>query len=215
MLAPVRDVTWATAGAQATGHVLHLFLSLRSPYSYLAVPRAAALGRHYGVELRLRFVLPMAMRGLPVSWAKRRYIVLDAKREAERLGLRFGRIVDPVGPGVERGLAILHEAIAAGQGETFVQSFLQGVFADGIDAASDTGLRRMAARAGVSAGSVQTALADDSWRAVAEANREEMLAAGLWGVPCLRVGEGPMVWGQDRLWVIEDALRACLRQAAG
>ena len=70
-------------------------------------------------------------------------------------------------------------------------------------------------RAGVSAGSVQTALADDSWRAVAEANQEELLAAGLWGVPCLRVGEGPMVWGQDRLWVIEDALRACLRQAAG
>lgn len=206
MLAPVRDVALVAPGGQAIGHVLHLFLSLRSPYSYLALPRAAALARHYGAELRLRFVLPMVMRGLPVPWAKRRYIVLDTKREAERLGLRFGSIVDPVGPAVERGLAVLHEAIAAGQGETFAQSFLQGVFADGIDAASDTGLRQITARAGVSAGSVRTALAGNSWRAVAEANQEELLTAGLWGVPCLRVDEGPMVWGQDRLWVIEDTL---------
>jgi len=209
-LAPVRDLALAPPGGEAVGQVLHLFMSLRSPYSYLAVPRAAALARHYGAELRLRFVLPMVMRGLPVPWAKRRYIMLDTKREAERLGLRFGKTVDPVGHGVERGLAVLHEAIAAGQGATFAQSFLQGVFADGIDAVSNAGLHQMAARAGVSAGSVRAALADDSWRAVAEANREEMLAAGLWGVPCLRVDEGPMVWGQDRLWVIEEALRGLL-----
>jgi 2-hydroxychromene-2-carboxylate isomerase len=207
MLAPVRDVALAPPRDQALGHVLHLFLSFRSPYSYLAVPRAIALARHYGAELRLRFVLPMVMRGLKVPWAKRRYIVFDAKREAERLGLRFGRIVDPVGPGVERGLAVLHQAIEAGQGATFAQSFLQGVFADGIDAVSDVGLRQMAARAGVSAGLVRQALEDDSWHAVAEANREEMLAAGLWGVPCLRVDDGPMLWGQDRLWAIEETLR--------
>ena len=206
-LAPVRDVSFGGPGGLAQGHVLHLFLSLRSPYSYLAVPRAAALARHYGAELRLRPVLPMVMRGLPVPWAKRRYIVLDTKREAERLGLRFGKMVDPVGRGVERGLAVLHEAIEVGQGESFAQSFLQGVFADGIDAVSNVGLRQMAARAGVSAGSVRAALADDSWRAVAEANREELLAAGLWGVPCLRVDAGPMVWGQDRLWVIEETMR--------
>ena len=207
MLAPVRDVTLAAPRDLARGHVLHLFLSFRSPYSYVAVPRAAALARHYGAELRLRFVLPMVMRGLKVPRAKRIYIVLDAKREAERLGLRFGEIVDPVGKGVELGLAVLHAAIAAGQGQNFAQSFLQGVFADGIDAASDPGLRRMAARAGVSAGLVRAALADDGWRAVAEANREEMLAGGLWGVPCLRVDDGPMVWGQDRLWAIEETLR--------
>jgi len=206
-LAPVHDVTLAPPGGQARGHVLHLFLSFRSPYSYLAVPRAVALARHYQAELRLRFVLPMVMRGLPVPGAKRIYIILDTKREAERLGMRFGKIVDPVGLGVERGLAVLHGAIAAGQGETFARSFLQGVFADGIDAVSDAGLRQMAARAGVSAGVVRAALADDGWRAVAEANREEMLAAGQWGVPCLRVDDGPMLWGQDRLWAIEETLR--------
>ncbi len=206
-LAPVRDVMLAGPEGSAQGHVLEMFLSLRSPYSYIALPRARALARHYGAALRLRFVLPMVMRGLPVPAAKRIYITLDTKREAERLGLRFGKIVDPVGAGVERGLAVLHRAIALGRGEDFALSFLQGVFADGIDSASDAGLRRIADRAGIEAGLVAAALEDASWRAEAAANRAELLAAGLWGVPCFRVDGGSTVWGQDRLWVVEDALQ--------
>lgn len=57
------------------------------------------LARRYGADLRLRYILPMVMRGLPVPLVKRRYILLDAKREADRAGLPFGRIVDPVGGG--------------------------------------------------------------------------------------------------------------------
>jgi 2-hydroxychromene-2-carboxylate isomerase len=207
-LAPVRDVLLNGSRNAARGRVLHMFLSFRSPYSYIALPRARALAAHYGAELRLRFVLPMVMRGLPVPRAKRIYITLDTKREAERLGLPFGRIVDPVGAGVERGLAVLHHAITAGRGEAFALSFLQGVFAEGIDAASDSGLRLLSQRAGLELASVTAALADSSWRDVAEANRAEMLNGGLWGVPSFRVDYGPMVWGQDRLWVVEDALRA-------
>jgi 2-hydroxychromene-2-carboxylate isomerase len=207
MLAPVRDVGLAAPAGTAPGKMLECFLSFRSPYSYIALPRARALAAHYGAELRLRFVLPMVMRGLPVPRAKRIYIMLDTKREAERLGMAFGTVVDPVGAGVERGLAVLHHAIAGGRGEAFALSFLQGVFAEGIDAGSDAGLHAMAARAGIDAGAVWTALQDSSWRALAEANREAMLAAGLWGVPCFRVDGGPMLWGQDRLWVVERALR--------
>jgi 2-hydroxychromene-2-carboxylate isomerase len=150
----------------------------------------------------------MVMRGLPVPAAKRLYIMLDTKREAERLGLPFGRIVDPVGPGVERGLAVLHHAIAAGQGAAFALSFLQGAFAEGVNAASQSGLWRMAARAGLSAAAVNAALADPGWRVPAEANRAEMLQAGLWGVPCFRIDDGPMLWGQDRLWAVEQMLAA-------
>ena len=207
-IAPILDVTLgATSG---TGHeaVLDFFCSLRSPYTYLAVPRARQLAEHYGATLRLRFVLPMVMRGLPVPRAKRLYILADTKREADRLGMRFGRVVDPVGRPVERGLAVLHHAIREGKGTAFVGSFLQGAFADGIDAGSDAGLIRLAARAGLDAAFVATALADPSWRAVAQANREELLAQGLWGVPSFRVNDRPAHWGQDRLWAIEEDLIA-------
>jgi 2-hydroxychromene-2-carboxylate isomerase len=134
--------------------------------------------------------------------------MLDTKREAERLGIPFGTIADPVGPGVERGLAVLHHAIAMGKGETFCESFLSGVFAEGIDSATDPGLHRIAARADIDAPTVAAALADPSWRVEAEANRQEMLASGLWGVPSFKIDDGPMVWGQDRLWLMEDHLRS-------
>ncbi|MEQ8268572.1 MAG: DsbA family protein [Parvibaculum sp.] len=207
-IAPRRDVTLAPIEASTRRPVLEAFISFRSPYTYLAVERVTKLAAHYGADLNLRFVLPMVMRGLPVPLAKQLYIVRDCKREAERLGLPFGRIADPVGPGAERGLAVLHHAIRDGKGPQFANSFLRGVFAEGIDAARGGGLMRMAKRAGLTRKQVKAALADSSWREVAEANRKDMFAAGVWGVPAFRVDGGEMLWGQDRLWVAEDQLRA-------
>lgn len=186
---------------------IDFYASLRSPYTYLAAARARRLAERYGAELRIRFVLPMVMRGLPVPAAKRLYIVLDTKREAERLGLPFGSICDPVGAGAERGLAVLARAIALGRGPAFLESFLAGVFAEGIDAASDGGLGLLAKRAGVADADVAAALADDGWRATAEANRRDLLALGLWGVPSFQVDDRPAHWGQDRLWAVERELR--------
>ena len=212
LIAPVHEVTLAPQNGQraALGTTLDYFLSFRSPYTYLALPRVRALAAHYGATLRLRFVLPMVMRGLPVPVEKRLYIVSDVAREAQRLAMPFGKVVDPVGKPVERGYALLHHAIGAGKGVEFAQSFLQGVWADGLDAGTDAGLNAIAARAGFDAAWVQAALPDESWRAVAGANREALLAMDLWGVPSFRVNNMPGHWGQDRLWVIEQELRATL-----
>jgi 2-hydroxychromene-2-carboxylate isomerase len=188
------------------GSDLHFYCSLRSPYTYLAAARVRRLAEQHGARLHLRFVLPMVMRGLPVPWPKRLYILRDTKREAERLSLPFGCIVDPVGTPTERGLAVLHRAIALERGPAFLQSFLQGVFADGIDAGDERGLQRIAARAGLAAADVRAALADSSWRAQAEAHRADLLARGLWGVPSFRVDELPALWGQDRLFMVEQDL---------
>ncbi len=199
-----------------TGGVIDFYCSLRSPYTYLALPRVRELARRHGATLRLRFLLPMVMRGLPVPRAKRLYIVRDAKREADRLGMRFGRIADPVGQPAERGLAVLHRAVQEGKGEEFAHSFLQGVFADGIDAGSNTGLGRLAERAGLGGAQVARALADSSWRALATANLAELLELGLWGVPSYRVDSKRAIWGQDRLWAVEEDLcdPACRSHAA-
>jgi 2-hydroxychromene-2-carboxylate isomerase len=205
---PPREIVLDGPKHATSPRVLHAFISFRSPYSYICLPRAKQLAEHYGAELRIRFVMPMVMRGLPVPRAKSWYITTDTKREAERVGLRFGTIVDPVGLGVERGLAVLNHAIKAGKGYEFALSFTQGAFADGIDATDDQGLLKMAKRAGLSADLVKAALADEGWRKVAEDNRSEMFANGLWGVPSFRVDNGPAHWGQDRLWAIEQELRA-------
>ncbi|MFA5122079.1 DsbA family protein [Zavarzinia sp.] len=196
-----------TLRGRLAGRELELFFSFRSPYSYIVLPRAFALADHYGARLRLRFVLPMVTRGLPVPLAKRLYIVRDTKREASSEGLPFGRIADPLGRPVERGLAVLAHALSLGddKGRAFALSFLQGVFAEGIDAGEDAGLRQLIERAGLDAGPAFTAVADPAWRATAEENRMAMVGEGLWGVPSLRFGT-ISTWGQDRLWLIEDAM---------
>ncbi len=208
-LVPAKSLQFWQAQAKAIATprpVIHFYCSFRSPYTYLAAAQVRRLAEHYGAELRLRFVLPMVMRGLPVPLAKRLYILHDNKREASRLGLPFGCVVDPVGEPTERGLALLHRAMVLGRGPALTESFLQGVFADGIDAGSDAGLLLIANRAGLSADDVAAALADSGWRAEAEANRADLFARGLWGVPSFRLDEGPAIWGQDRLWMLERDL---------
>jgi 2-hydroxychromene-2-carboxylate isomerase len=203
------ELEWRTPPATEQTSELHFFCSLRSPYTYLAVARVIELARHYKVQLKLRFVLPMVMRGLPVPLEKRLYIVRDTKREADTLGLRFGDMSDPVGRPTERGLAVLNHAITAGKGAEFLASFMQGVWSEGIDAGTDKGLLKIAARAGLDKAFVEAALEDYSWRAVAEANRDDMLASGLWGVPSFRVNNEAAVWGQDRLCMLErDLIKA-------
>ncbi|MCF4166247.1 DsbA family protein [Zavarzinia compransoris] len=194
------------------GPDLELFFSFRSPYSYIVLPRAFALADHYGARLRLRFVLPMVTRGLPVPAAKRLYIVRDTKREAVSEGMPFGRIADPLGRPVERGLAVLAGAIGLDEGKArrFALSFLSGVFAEGVDAGTDDGLTRLIARAGLDPAMTKAAIADETWRITAEDNRRAMVGAGLWGVPSLRYDD-VATWGQDRLWLIEDAMAAMAR----
>lgn len=59
--------------------------------------------------------------------------------------------------------------------------------------------------AGRSWNDARLALADESWRQDAEANRAAMFAQGLWGVPSFHVRE-LAVWGQDRLWAVQQAV---------
>lgn len=185
---------------------LHWYLSFRSPYTGIVADRVKALAEAYGADLKLRFVLPMVMRGLQVPRMKGLYIMSDTAREADRLQIPFGNIFDPVGEPVERGYAILHKAIELGRGFEFAQSFLSGVWADGLNARTDRGLKDITERAGLSWDDVKPLIGGDHWRADAEANQQEMLSYGIWGVPSFRVGD-VAAWGQDRLWVIEDALK--------
>jgi len=191
------------------------WFSFRSPYSWLFLPRIRALARAHGADLQLRPILPMVMRGLAVPRIKTLYITLDCKREAERLGLPFGKIVDPVGAGAERALAVLHHAIDLGLGEDFAESGLKAAFADGLALAEDEGLYAAARRAGLSDAQTAAALADDSWRDRVEVNRAALLDAGLWGAPTFRVRGHAAHWGQDRLWMLEEDLRAAMASSAG
>jgi 2-hydroxychromene-2-carboxylate isomerase len=196
------------SGPRAGELTLEFFASVRSPYTYLAMQRTDDLARRTGVRLELRPVLPMVMRGLAVPWPKRRYIVLDARREAERLGIPFGRIQDPVGRAVELGYSLFPWARERGCGGELLLAFARAAFAEGVDLEREAGLRRVVRAAGLDWAEARAHLGDGAWREEIEANRRELLAMGLWGVPGFRLrgpaGAAPFcTWGQDRLWLVE------------
>jgi 2-hydroxychromene-2-carboxylate isomerase len=197
---------------------LEFYPSLRSPYTYIAMERVYELARRYPVELVLRPVLPMVMRGLPVPRAKQFYIALDTKREAEDAGIPFGRVCDPVGRPVERAFSLFPWARERGRAAELLLSFARAAFAEGIDTGSDTGLRCVVERAGLSWDEARTRVDNDDWRAELEANRLALFALGLWGVPsfCLRDAAGVATystWGQDRIWRVEQEIQRQLAPA--
>jgi len=194
------------SGLDRTNADLHWYLSFRSPYTAIVRDRVKSLADAYGAKLKIRFVLPMVMRGLPVPKAKKKYIPLDTAREARRLGVDFGRVLDPVGRPVELGYSLLSWSREHGREYEYVQGWLKAVWAEGIDAGSKSGIQKIVERAGLNWNEAKDILGNEDWRDEAEANRQEMMEYGIWGVPSFRVGD-TTTWGQDRLWVIEHALQ--------
>jgi 2-hydroxychromene-2-carboxylate isomerase len=200
---------------------LEYFPSLRSPYTSIAMRRVLELPKRLPVEIVLRPVLPMVMRGLPVPRAKRLYIMLDTKREAESAGEPFGFVCDPVGRPVERAFSLFPWARQQGRAAELLHAFTHAAFAEGVDIGTDAGLRHVVERAGLSWEEARPHLdGDDKWREELEENRRALFDSGLWGVPSFRIlddGGEPVfcTWGQDRIWLVEQELRRRLVRSPG
>jgi len=180
---------------------LDLFYSFRSPYSQLCLRRVFAVTDAFGLELVLRPVLPMMMRGMAVPPRKIRYIVRDAAREAELHGVPFGHCVDPLGAGVERCHAAFAYAESERRGREFLLNASEMIWDQAVDVTTDKGLRKITAKTGLFWPEVKQALENDDWRETEAENRQLMLSLGGWGVPTLCLGDF-VVWGQDRIWLL-------------
>jgi 2-hydroxychromene-2-carboxylate isomerase len=185
-----------------------LWLSFRSPYSYLALEQIEAVLAPYGVPLVLRPILPMVTRGLAVPSVKRMYIVRDAKREADRLGIPFGEICDPLGTGIDHAIAIAYWAHGRSQEAllAFTRSAMRGIWAEARDLAAYVDLRHLVERAGLPWDEARQALGNPEAAKWAQANAADLAVIGLWGVPSFRIGDF-VGWGQDRLPLLADRLR--------
>jgi 2-hydroxychromene-2-carboxylate isomerase len=182
---------------------VELYLSFRSPYSYVAVPQLIELRDRYGIEIDARPVLPMVMRGLPVPRAKRLYIARDAKREADRLGVPLGRVCDPLGKGIGHAMAVFyHCAKPRGIGLDFFHSIAKGSWSEGRDIAELRDLVDLAERVGIGEVDVRGAIAQRDWEAQAQNHRAALTKLGLWGVPSFRIGDYAS-WGQDRVALVK------------
>jgi 2-hydroxychromene-2-carboxylate isomerase len=182
---------------------LDLFISFRSPYSYVALPQVMALRDRHGIDVRVRPVLPMVMRGLAVPKQKRLYIAFDAKREADRLGVPFGHVCDPLGKGIGYCMALFFRCAEGRKNELeLAHSIGRGIWSEARDVAHIPDLVALAERAGIGESEVRAAIEDKTWKDEAKANRDALTGLGLWGVPSLRIG-GYATWGQDRIALLD------------
>ena len=184
---------------------IEMFWSIRSPYSYIALARVRQLAQHYQVPLVVKPVLPMVMRRMQVPNNKKTYISLDAKREANLCNLKFGKIADPLGAGVERCYALFYYAQTQEKGLEYLESYARGVWSEGIQSDTDKGLKKIVERAGLNWQTAKTLLADNNWRNWAQSNLAELYGNDLWGVPSFKYGH-ICLFGQDRIDALEKAI---------
>jgi len=180
---------------------IEYFHSFRSPYSYLGLTRTFEIADAFGIEVKVRPVLPMVMRGMNVPRPKLMYIARDTFREAIRRNIKFGKIADPVGAGAERCLAVFIYADSEHRTRDFLLNAGTAIWAEAIDVATDKGMRRVTGRSGLFWPGVTAAMKSEEWREPIEANRESMMESGSWGVPTVRMGDF-LAWGQDRDWML-------------
>lgn len=210
-----RDPITASKVLSGRRQQLEFFASLRSPYTHISYQRIAELCQRYPIDLVLRPVIPMMMRGVKADRRKGRYIIFDTAREARRLGIPFGKVWDPLGKPVLRAYSLFPWAREQGRGFEYLQAYSQAVWAERVNAWSEAGLRAIVERAGLNWQQARLQLDNNNWQSELENNVTEMIAAGSWGVPCFRLLSDAnhaefLVWGQDRIWLLElELLRRC------
>jgi 2-hydroxychromene-2-carboxylate isomerase len=194
-----------------------IYPSLRSPYTSVIFDLALQLGNETGVKTVVRPVLPMVMRGVPVTRQKGQYIFTDAAREARALGLEWGHFYDPIGGPVRNACSLYPWAVEQGKGNALLSQFLRAAFFEGINTNDERGLRIVVERAGLSWDVARSILGNRDWQDPLEENRLAMYAFGSWGVPSFRLldehGEQVLaLWGQDRLWLFSREIQRLIHR---
>lgn len=195
---------------------VEFYPSARSPYTAISMAETLDLPNHYPVDLKVRPVLPMVMRNLPVPPKKGFYILADTKREADRIGVPFGKIKDPVGTPVRRVYSLFAWAEAqGGKGGELLKAFTDLSWSEGVDAGSDSGMQKVCERAGLDWQAASEVVDNKDWEVWAEENRQQMMRSDLWGVPSYRLLDDSgrelfSCWGRDRIWLLTHEIQRAL-----
>ena len=186
---------------------LEFFPSLRSPYSAICFDRVISLADKAQINLVLKPVMPMMMRGVSASRNKQIYIMTDAKREADYYEQKLGPIVDPIGSPVKKAFELLPNLKEMDKDIEFCGNYLTAAWKEGVDITSQTGLKKVLERSGVTWEEVNQDQESLDWKILSDKNLNRMMDIGFWGVPTFNLTGGGMedlsCWGQDRLWLIK------------
>jgi len=200
----------------ATTDVIDVFWSFRSPYSYLVAPDLLKLRSDYRVEVKLRPVLPIALRAKqmlfnPEDQAKVHYIILDVTRRAEYLGMKIELpSPDPIvqdlttfevareQPYIHRLTALGIEAERRGKGIDLAYALSHLIWGGTKNWDQGEFLKHAVASIGLDLDELEASAAQLDYHSEVEANQAMLAKAGHWGVPTMVLNDEPF-YGQDRI----------------
>ena len=194
-----------------------LYFSLRSPYSYLLLPRIIMLRDEYNVDVNFKLVYPLAIRN-PDFFIKKNIFtyfgwrMIDYKIKARRLGLKM--VLPPRPDPIRQN--IINGKISPDQPYIFdICHFLQAIDQDKqLDAAFeiskcifggvenwhlDNNLRSLTDSLGLNFDTIKQRVSGDEEELIKQImqNQKNQLEAGHHGVP-LSVYKDKSFFGQDR-----------------
>jgi len=186
-----------------------LFTDYKSPYAFLAKDPAFALADELGIALIIRpFTLdiPNAFGNLDVrteaQWRKVRYLYQDARRFANKRGLRI------LGPQKIFDSTIAAIGLLYAQREGCFRAYHDDVFRRFfrrvLDIEQPNLIMAALAQAGANTDGFADYLAGEGRDALNESNADG-LGLGLFGVPSFVV-DGELFWGHDRLDFVRERL---------
>lgn len=204
------------------------YFSFRSPYSYLAAPQVEDLIARYDLNVRMRFVTPIAVRipgffkTVNPLWPP--YLLRDTFRisQMHNIPYRWPRpdpIVMDMGSGdvaaeqpyIHRVTRMVVAAEQAGRGFAFARRASHKIWSGEVEAWHEGDhLANAATEAGLNATEIDAAVRDRGEALAAEIaqNEADQKNAGHWGVPLFVFQDEPF-FGQDRLdhlvWRMEQA----------
>jgi 2-hydroxychromene-2-carboxylate isomerase len=191
------------------------YFSLQSPWAYIGHRHFRGVVSEYGLRVSYKPVVLVDLfsetGGLPLLKrhpVRQRYRMVELQRWRDKRGLNFH--LQPANWPFNARLAdgVVVAAVAAGYDP---DSFLQGAFAalweDQLDLADPVTLIALADHAGLPGKQLVERSGSDEIGAVYEQNRQDALAADVFGSPAY-VLDGEVFWGQDRIDLLADALKS-------
>lgn len=194
-----------------------IFWSFRSPYSYIATRRYAAMAAEYDLTLNLRPVYPLAIREPDFfernhpNWLG--YVMRDVFRLAQHQGIVIAppnpdpvvqdiatRRISDEQPYAFRLTRIGQAAARRGKSLAFCDEISRVIWGGVAGWNEGDHLAQAAARAGLNLAELDAEAIADAAALDAEiaGNQAALEAAGHWGVPTL-VFDGEPFFGQDRI----------------
>jgi 2-hydroxychromene-2-carboxylate isomerase len=191
------------------------YFSLQSPWAYIGHKLFREIASTHDVKVNHKPVTLVDLfsetGGLPLLKrhpARQRYRMVELQRWRDKRGLKFH--LQPANWPFDARLAdgVVIAALEAGHDpDPFLRRAFPAVWEDQLNLADPATLVKLAEDSGLPGKALVERSPSDEVGAVYEKNREDAVAADVFGSP-VYVLDGEVFWGQDRIELLADALKS-------